>query len=222
MAFKQTPGRNSMPKTGRGLAPTLMCGSPMKQVSKEQAAATAKGRKVAESFKSNKKLNQRERDIEAAAATDSIMARKGNFTRAELADMGNKAANRTRKANESRVSVEFKGKRDKTTNDKVYEKSMSPMKQTSKEQAAAVEKGKKAAKSFKSNKKLSPREQDIEAAAASDSIMARKGNFTRAQLASMGNAAANKTRKANDSKVSVVASKKRNPVTNDIMYEKKK
>lgn len=29
--FKMKPGRGNMPKTGRGLAPTLMCGSPMKQ-----------------------------------------------------------------------------------------------------------------------------------------------------------------------------------------------
>jgi hypothetical protein len=29
--FKMMPGRGNMPKTGRGLAPTLMCGSPMKQ-----------------------------------------------------------------------------------------------------------------------------------------------------------------------------------------------
>jgi hypothetical protein len=29
--FKMKPGRGDMPKTGRGLAPTLMCGSPMKQ-----------------------------------------------------------------------------------------------------------------------------------------------------------------------------------------------
>ena len=31
MAYKQSPGRQAMPKTGRGLSPTLMCGSPMKQ-----------------------------------------------------------------------------------------------------------------------------------------------------------------------------------------------
>ena len=29
--FKMTPGRGNMPKTGRGIPPTLMCGSPMKQ-----------------------------------------------------------------------------------------------------------------------------------------------------------------------------------------------
>ena len=31
MAYKQSPGRKSMPKTGRGVSPALMCGSPMKQ-----------------------------------------------------------------------------------------------------------------------------------------------------------------------------------------------
>lgn len=31
MAYKQSPGRQMMPKTGRGIPPTLMCGSPMKQ-----------------------------------------------------------------------------------------------------------------------------------------------------------------------------------------------
>lgn len=31
MAFKQTPGRESFLKTGNGIPPTLMCGSPMKQ-----------------------------------------------------------------------------------------------------------------------------------------------------------------------------------------------
>jgi myo-inositol-hexaphosphate 3-phosphohydrolase len=31
MAYKQSPGRQAMPKTGRGLSPTLMSESPMKQ-----------------------------------------------------------------------------------------------------------------------------------------------------------------------------------------------
>ena len=31
MAYKQSPGRQAMPRTGRGLSPTLMSGSPMKQ-----------------------------------------------------------------------------------------------------------------------------------------------------------------------------------------------
>jgi len=33
MAYKQSPGRQMMPKTGRGIPPTLMCGSPAKQTS---------------------------------------------------------------------------------------------------------------------------------------------------------------------------------------------
>ena len=31
MAYKQSPGRQMMPKTGAGIPPVLMCGSPMKQ-----------------------------------------------------------------------------------------------------------------------------------------------------------------------------------------------
>jgi hypothetical protein len=31
MAYKQSPGRQAMPKTGRGISPTLMSESPMKQ-----------------------------------------------------------------------------------------------------------------------------------------------------------------------------------------------
>ncbi len=38
MAYKQSPGRQAMPKTGRGLSPTLMCGSPMKQTLTAQGA----------------------------------------------------------------------------------------------------------------------------------------------------------------------------------------
>lgn len=44
MAYKQTPGRGNMPKTGRGMSPALMgkCGSPMKQMHGE-AELTGKG-----------------------------------------------------------------------------------------------------------------------------------------------------------------------------------
>ena len=40
MAYKQSPGRQAMPKTGRGLSPALMCGSPMKQTVTAQGAAS--------------------------------------------------------------------------------------------------------------------------------------------------------------------------------------
>ena len=40
MAYKQNAGRGMMPKTGRGLSPTLMSGSPMKQTLTTQGAAS--------------------------------------------------------------------------------------------------------------------------------------------------------------------------------------
>jgi hypothetical protein len=40
MAYKQNAGRGMMPKTGRGLSPTLMSGSPMKQTVTTQGAAS--------------------------------------------------------------------------------------------------------------------------------------------------------------------------------------
>lgn len=43
MAYKQSPGRQSMPKTGRGLSPNLMYGSPMKQTHGEDAELTERG-----------------------------------------------------------------------------------------------------------------------------------------------------------------------------------
>ena len=43
MAYKQTPGRGNMPKTGRGLSPALMGKSPMKQdLTREGAESRAK------------------------------------------------------------------------------------------------------------------------------------------------------------------------------------
>ena len=43
MAYKQTPGRGNMPKTGRGMSPALMGKSPMKQMHGEDAELTATG-----------------------------------------------------------------------------------------------------------------------------------------------------------------------------------
>lgn len=55
MAFKQTPGRGSMPKTGRGIPPTLMSCSPMKQLdfeyTKKHTTAVDKFNKAIESDK---------------------------------------------------------------------------------------------------------------------------------------------------------------------------
>lgn len=62
MAYKQSPGRKSMPKTGRGISPTLMCGSPMKQTSEPDL--TRKG------FESRKKVQADTKNRAASAKTD--------------------------------------------------------------------------------------------------------------------------------------------------------
>lgn len=114
MAYKQSPGRQMMPKTGAGIPPVLMCGSPMKQdkniEKSKQVAATAK--RAVEKFKSNKKLGKKDYDIELAAAGDSIVARNKAFIDSEgsagktmLDEISNKAANKTRSVNQSSVTV---------------------------------------------------------------------------------------------------------------------
>jgi hypothetical protein len=130
MAYKQSPGRQAMPKTGRGIPPVLMSGSPMKQekeLEKDKKVSEAAKRTV-KSFASNKKLGKRDLDIEFAAAKDSIVSRNKamktagrGMSETELADIGNKAANLTRKANESSVTVE-KGKQDVRTGKIKYNK----------------------------------------------------------------------------------------------------
>lgn len=55
MAFKMSPGRGSFQKTGRGVPPTLMCGSPMKQV---VDATTGKTAKELAQEKLNKQMEQ--------------------------------------------------------------------------------------------------------------------------------------------------------------------
>jgi hypothetical protein len=51
MAYKQTPGRQAMPKTGRGIPPTLMTCSPMKQ--EERPDLTMKGARTSQKTKEN-------------------------------------------------------------------------------------------------------------------------------------------------------------------------
>ena len=123
MAYKQSPGRQMMPKTGAGIPPVLMCGSPMKQEKEiEKSKKTSEtAKRAVESFKSNKKLGKKDYDIELAAAGDSITARNKAFVDSEgsagktmLDEISNKAANKTRSVNESSVTVE-KGKQDPRT-----------------------------------------------------------------------------------------------------------
>lgn len=89
MAYKQTPGRGNGTKTGAGISPTLMSGSPMKQTDP-------------------KKMTLRELSIERGAKNDSIEAsnKAGDvFTKRQKAAIGNKAANITRKINDAPTTV---------------------------------------------------------------------------------------------------------------------
>ena len=52
MAYKQSPGRQMMPKTGRGIPPVLMSGSPMNQM-EETPDLTTKGVNLANKMKQN-------------------------------------------------------------------------------------------------------------------------------------------------------------------------
>jgi hypothetical protein len=163
MAYKQTPGRGNGKKTGGGLSPMLMGGSPMRQQTPKQKAdlekAAANERRVNKavgSYSSNKKLNKAELGIEWAAANDSIEAsdKAGDFyTKRKKAQIGNKAAEATRKINNSTTSVkktevlgkkgyEDKYERVKATPAKQMSKlksSKSPAKQVSKMPAETME-----------------------------------------------------------------------------------
>lgn len=96
--FKMKPGRGNMPKTGNGLPPTLMCGSPMKQTDPKTGMTKEKAReKIEKTFSEN----ARRVAAEAVAKSDSTAAAKGAMVLGKSKKMagriGNKAANETRK-----------------------------------------------------------------------------------------------------------------------------
>lgn len=137
MAYKQTPGRGNGKKTGGGLSPMLMGGSPMYQKKRESGVTPERienARKAVKSYKSNNKLSERDLQIEGAAAMDSIIARKdaGDIynTKRELAKIGNKAANKTRKESGATTTV----KKTEVVGKKGYEDkyTRTPAKQMSK------------------------------------------------------------------------------------------
>jgi len=117
MAYKQTPGRGNGKKTGAGLSPMLMGGSPMYQkLGKKEQAAVDKAKKEEErvdravnKYSSTKKMKGQDLQIERAAAYDSIAAsdkaRNLNFSAKEAAKIGNKSANETRKINDGATRV---------------------------------------------------------------------------------------------------------------------
>lgn len=60
--FKMKPGRGNMPKTGRGIPPTLMCGSPMKQ--EPEVEYTKKQTTAVDKFNKAIKTNEGRSNIE--------------------------------------------------------------------------------------------------------------------------------------------------------------
>lgn len=106
MAYKQTPGRGNGMKTGSGLSSALL------QTKKRESGVTPErteaAQKAVKSYKSNRGLSERDLQIEGAAAIDSIIARRDagdTYSKRELAKIGNKAANRTRKESGATTTV---------------------------------------------------------------------------------------------------------------------
>ena len=98
--FKMKPGRGNMPKTGRGISPTLMSKSPMKQ--KDPKTRMTKGEAQEEI---NKVFSENSRRVaaEAVSKTDSISAADRarildpKMSKKMAARIGNEAANKRRK-----------------------------------------------------------------------------------------------------------------------------
>jgi len=145
MAYKQTPGRGNGTKTGAGISPTLMSGSPMRQEDpkvKKALGLVKAGEEAAKKRASIKKLSERDRGIEIGAATDSIEAsnKAGDLcTKRQKAAIGNKAANKTRKESGATTTVtktQVEGKKgfeDKYTRTPAKQMAKkSPMKQMNK------------------------------------------------------------------------------------------
>lgn len=112
MAYKQTPGRGNMPKTGRGMSPALMGKSPMKQTNPRTGRAMTKaqaGQEIDEVLSEN----MRRRGVEALAKSDSTaVADKARLLDPKMskkmaARKGNEAANKRRQA--EKVPVVLRG-----------------------------------------------------------------------------------------------------------------
>jgi hypothetical protein len=102
MAYKQKPGRGSMPKTGRSVPPTLMSGgkSPIKQKDPKTGMTKAKAGKEIENVLGE---NARRVAVEALAKSDSsavasrAMTLDKTLSKKMAARKGNEAANKRRK-----------------------------------------------------------------------------------------------------------------------------
>jgi hypothetical protein len=77
--FKMTPGRGNMPKTGRGIAPTLMNCSPMKQATTSGVELTGFGR-----MKQKESQARVKADTKGQAERDLAGGLKRNFATNEL------------------------------------------------------------------------------------------------------------------------------------------
>ena len=103
MAYKQSPGRQAMPKTGRGLSPALMCGSPMKQQKKKDPYSGQTKQQLDEEMNNFGAENVRRLAAEAKAKSDSssvatrAMKIDPTLSKKMAARKGNEAANETRK-----------------------------------------------------------------------------------------------------------------------------
>lgn len=149
MAYTQKPGRTPFLKTGNGIPSALMQQIDPETLKKMKQDREIRDRneaidkksyraeKAVDSYKSNKKLGEKDLLIERAAARDSIDAANPKdahlFTSRQKAAMGHKSAEETRKLNNSSKSVEKKEVFDKKLGfvDKFKTKtnSNSPMKQ---------------------------------------------------------------------------------------------
>ena len=102
--FKMKPGRGNMPKTGRGIPPTLMCGSPTKQTDPKSGKTPKTKAEAREEIDKIFSENTRRVAAEAIAKSDSTAAAKGAIVLGKTPKMaareGNKAANITRTKND--------------------------------------------------------------------------------------------------------------------------
>ena len=103
MAYKQSPGRKAMPKTGRGISPTLMCGSPMKQEKKKDPYSGRTKQQLSDEINNFGAENMRRLAAETTAKSDSAavasraMKLDKTLSKKMAARKGNEAANETRK-----------------------------------------------------------------------------------------------------------------------------
>ena len=102
MAYKQSPGRQMMSKTGRGIPPTLMCGSPMKQEKKKDPYTGQTKEQLGNAINEFSDKNRERVASEMIAKKDSATAANSakmldkSLTKKSLARIGNEAANKTR------------------------------------------------------------------------------------------------------------------------------